>query len=1131
MYKLIKGGIADFNGKKSLSNVFCAFIDSKDPTNLITVMDIANGDDAERQLKVLESLGVNISYKDFQLDTTEAHIPVPICSLDTGMMSSEVSEIMIPFNIYDVYYRDDSLAASDALTNDSENGNSNIRAFISNMRECFDCDDTSLVDKAVKKIRLDVSDYPAIQSSYYDDQGIMPFPVYVYNGEYNSEYSLTPIQLPTFNSDYHANVVGDSKNPCEEVVGIPKQVNGVVRSIHLPTFAELVVDVDSTNRLLYSDEDELNESNSDSGDVSDIDVVSAIETENFASTSEFTSNSDSSTTTTAESSTGDTGTFDFNKLYIKSRFSMKPYVIGKFETPDDYINVIDAYYPNTYYTINDFYNLYKPDSNNLPPETFKFYTSESGAEKRYSYADIVGHPEMNKLEIQPYEQEFYDRLVSLLEVGRSIEHNALSTEKYQALTDTQTSSIVENYIKILAQQAYNENWGHTGRCANKYVALDESNSVETDSESNSENGDPFQLPCLIGNIEFDNTTNTFKYNSILDAYNAANRSADPSTLDVGRRQLYADLLTKGELRYLNTGFKAISAHVDEVKGHTRWAETLIKLLRFGTKKPNILCLNNCSSYFNLNDCCKTLFDGNRQTLTPIIDPETLSSVNIDAVIHMTYNKSDLAADLEYLVSNSKLSVDVANALNNSGEDIELPIAFLLREVNSIVDDNGVAIPISETLSIVDGYELTTRITSGNWNVNGIVLKEDGTFEVADRSIPTVIINFDQAVKMFNEINSRDTISRDMYIGYNKLIVTSMLRSNNISDDIIADVINAPQSIAKAFIENKFKNATAGTTYNSVIYNEKIIAENYIKDADLSTIDDLDGNVLQYPEIMRLILFCNALEDPSVIVPNTNIITYYNSVAPSNSRTMSRKKTIKHSVKNLNMIYCFSVLKNSGAFTCINSINGDTAVNFDPCVGHIVNRYLPRYLRAQKMLISYEDAYLPEILLAFSKTNNDEVITEAATPKSEVASPSASGHFNADFIKLVSDKFSDSLLIITDFGGYIVKKDVGGVLISADDCNYCDELKSCVKGVIYINRPEHISKKENVILQFFSLFGKANGAYKSAGLNKYSTVEECHSNYNHPIPYKTPEGYRTIMQIGSVLSSSDAKIYISKLKKS
>lgn len=1129
MYKLIRCGINSFDNTSKINNMFVAFVDERDPKNIITINDITNGDDASRQYKVLESLGVVIEFVNFKFDNGEADIPIPVCTLNTAMVTDAVSLVDITANSYELYYRDEELQKDDKLvTNDADAAEApDIMTFINAVRGCFiDCDDSE-VDKTVKRLRLEVSNYSAIQSGYLEDEGNAPFSVYNYSGRYNSLFNIPPMSLSGINdpySDVSNSDTGDVSNPACETVGLKKIVNGEVRTITLPTFAEIVCDTDSTKKIMYDTESDIQEDGEDSANDDDDVIVDEVIAD---TTSEFTSNDKTSNNIAVEG---------FMSLYNKSKLSLKPYVIGKYETStEDYGNVIDANYPNEFKSINDFYNLYKPSPSNLPPETFHEYTTETGVSRPYTYTDITGHSDMNELDIQRYESEFYSRLVDLVNVGRSIEHNALSTQKFEQLSDSDTSKVAESYIKILAEQAFDENYQHTGRTNPHYIE----SAASSDSDSDSgEKGEEFELPCLIGKVE-GTRGEGFTFTPITKDLEARLSMLPPSEQATSRRDWFKKLTTEGDLRDMGKGFKKIAAHVDEVASYTRWPDTLIKLLRFGSKKPNILCIKGSNSYYNLNDNCKTLFNGNTKMLHKIVDSNTGSSCNIDAIIYAKNKFSDIDQDVKYLVNTNKINKDVADVIHNVNDDIEVPIAFMLREVNAVENDDGVLIPVSEIISIIDCYELISRVKSGTWNINNIKINENGEFDIPSNSVPIVKLDIMTASKIIQEMNNNSNISIEAYRNINKKVSERIMFSLDANEHTVETMLTNPLSIAKAFINDKFRMPDAKYSNR---YNEKLIASNLLSSygyvtpeqiEQIESIDTIDSNTIYYPDAARLILFSYALQSPEVMMPNTNIATYYNQIS-ANVRTSRRSNRAKSNIKNLNIIYCFSQCIARGVATCMQTMDSNTSSDLDMCTGYILDKYFPRYVRATAELIDNDGIYsIPKILKAFYDTDNDEVITSNSNsseqPEKAVTLTSDSDHYFApEFLAILDSRFNDCKLYMTEYGGYIAKNVKECVLLSFTDLKHLKELSGHVAGIVDVRSIEP-AKKETILINLIKIISIFNTAYKKAGLTVCNNVESLHSNYLHPIPYKAPDGYSTIRQVIAATNTPEIKDILARLK--
>jgi hypothetical protein len=263
---------------------------------------------------------------------------------------------------------------------------------------------------------------------------------------------------------------------------------------------------------------------------------------------------------------------------------------------------------------------------------FKTYENSKGEKEVYTPEDVTGHHSNNDLDIQPEEQAYFNRLKNLIDIGITIEQYALSDEVFNSLSDTvMYSEFAEYYLSIIAEQAFNNTQAHTattrGTTEEKDLDDDDSDSSDAEVEIKAD----LHYNFLWGNFHYDTLANKYVYVSI-DVTNALaqqseafkTESTDPmERMRLAQQQQRAALdmdnligrevgkgftggsLSITDMNKISVGNKYdeavpkppltpgnLAGYVNESVNRYRWAEAVIKLLRFGRKKPKYLYISD-----------------------------------------------------------------------------------------------------------------------------------------------------------------------------------------------------------------------------------------------------------------------------------------------------------------------------------------------------------------------------------------------------------------------------------------------------------------------------------------------------------------------------------------------------------
>lgn len=294
---------------------------------------------------------------------------------------------------------------------------------------------------------------------------------------------------------------------------------------------------------------------------------------------------------------------------------------------------------------------------------------------------IAGDPANNLLPIQPNEQRYYDALVARIREGIAIEQGLVTDEEIDNCIDQGiTSTIVNMYLTDMARLAFRLNWTHTGSVV---IPVEE---TAGDSDSDSEESAEGAFP---GYYTFD-------------------------FIKGERVSCSSELQVKVNNYEFIDGFSRVKQYVDYTTLNSyKWAEALIRLLRWGERKPSCLCIKNYSSdrqeYLDLNSLEPTTFAGTLEDLKPVINDDG-SHYTLAGGIWLGYNK--------------EIIEDVEGLNRVTGYELEESPKFL---AGIILRTNYVGAEIYR-LEFMDIFTAVSQLMSGEIKIQGVAI-ENNKFKI------------------------------------------------------------------------------------------------------------------------------------------------------------------------------------------------------------------------------------------------------------------------------------------------------------------------------------------------------------------------------------------------------------------
>lgn len=284
--------------------------------------------------------------------------------------------------------------------------------------------------------------------------------------------------------------------------------------------------------------------------------------------------------------------------------------------------------------VTQFWEVYPADQ--IPEDAF----GRCADGTKYHLNDLTGHPENNHLELQTNETPYYRSLVELLKVAISIEHNALSDEIYNEVSD-RYSEVVEEYCKTLAEQAFNLMWCHTGTTQAIYPNDYEDPDSKDDGDDTSADVVTYiNLHCHYGTILPSNDRSSYVFQPFYKNLGLDSDAAIRNELRVKLPRLYLGFDGNSEIGIHHDG--ALVGYVNQNPSNRRWIDTLIRLLRWGERKPSMLSWEHLDAtesdvatnkYWNLNTASVSTHDGNIDNHTPVTNERIGNPYELVAVVY------------------------------------------------------------------------------------------------------------------------------------------------------------------------------------------------------------------------------------------------------------------------------------------------------------------------------------------------------------------------------------------------------------------------------------------------------------------------------------------------------------------
>lgn len=419
---------------------------------------------------------------------------------------------------------------------------------------------------------------------------------------------------------------------------------------------------------------------------------------------------------------------------------------------------------------------------------------------------VVGNVNNNDMPIQENEKRFYNAMKELIEYG--IKQNYPNNTLEECIESGYDDVKVTNFLTDLAMTVASWNWAHTG---NYPVALDMfDDDVDSDDDDNDSSS---QDEATYGRKR----------------YHVNPLVAEDNTVTLDAEYLLKDYISKATEKNIYAP-----------------AEAVIKLLRWGNRKPSRLKIDGMKNYLNLNNLKLENTSGSYDNLEPI--KTNGATFEILGVIKAT----DKFKDISYLTS-----------LGYTNNSLNIPVGVIALRTFKGGIDQYVLFTIPSMLKYLENHE---------GDIEGITITND-------KVITSLDINdgysLESAVGLVNSSSSGERIFFreeeliDMYMEYQLLsnktsylsVLEKFLRMTDVKDEIATKSFkDSAELMEKYSIENNLNLDNANINNNKALLRGMAGLKDYFDATLASQILPIVLDVAQQNYEMRLQQHTATFED-------------------------------------------------------------------------------------------------------------------------------------------------------------------------------------------------------------------------------------------------------------------------------
>lgn len=450
--------------------------------------------------------------------------------------------------------------------------------------------------------------------------------------------------------------------------------------------------------------------------------------------------------------------------------------------------------------------------------------------------DIIGHESNNTLDIQSNEIGYFELLKSLVRNGLRHEYEIYSEPAVdQLVAENKKSDRVDAYLKDISEYAFALNQRHTGYVTNQLV-------TSTSNDDGDSNGDESIVNVMTGLYRVE--------------------MHDGKMVKVGLQPSETGGLIK---QYYNGFNNKVIPFINEfAKNSYAWAEAVIKLLRWGSRKAKLLTITGAAelehpTYLRFDNLTRIGFSGKFDETTAIVNEETGCEWNISTSVWASAYTEDL---------NEVAGLLGFDRLVDGPKELRFPIG-----ISAAREFAGINVKHYEYIDI---FTLSQIIKNSTSKV-GYISYKDGNY-VADDRLDLAAIPVDTLAEAIKDL---DHASATCTSKPNQQLIKKLIQCKQIYDNI-RDMTTSTVTMFKllstlisaSYVQQEFEKASLIeiSSPNTRIARKQELQRSYgtIFDKDVVTwylIRDLVSKYIPYAYEVRNFAKSKALEISAVKIPD------------------------------------------------------------------------------------------------------------------------------------------------------------------------------------------------------------------------------------------------------------------------
>lgn len=389
----------------------------------------------------------------------------------------------------------------------------------------------------------------------------------------------------------------------------------------------------------------------------------------------------------------------------------------------------------------------------VPFKRPEFYTPNyrNALTPDFNMKSLIGDADNNDLDIQPNEMEFYNAMKELINYGIRQEYPEKDLE--ECISNHISSARVKNYLKNLAVAVAGVNWGFTGYFPISQLAnfdVSDLEDLENDSDDRGEDEGSGDMESAEGKKTF--FAKEFSQDGMFDG-----------------EYIITDVIDKASCTDIYAP-----------------AEAVIKLLRWGDRKPTRLKLNALSEYLDLANCRIEKTSG------------SFKNLKVRKVGGATYSPRAIIK-----TPNKIKDVNYAMSIGGTSSTLAIPVGLLLTKQyeGGMIQEVAVSIP---TL-IKHLKECPYDVRGIQYIDNKIVTELDinSATSLALDNLTTLVRNSRSGERVY--LNTEEFI--DFYLNYGQYsmdtsdltILDSFLNMKDIGSEIVQKSFSNPSELSRKYL--------------------------------------------------------------------------------------------------------------------------------------------------------------------------------------------------------------------------------------------------------------------------------------------------------------------------------------------